>query len=478
MSFDLTRLNTVAFTLLALLPAVSHGAADLEKLKSMSVKESQLYRQTSYKLVDVEGDFALRLRSWAVVNTIGRVLGGNEEMNVEALPEDQYDREGLLTGAALQADVEAKIHDIQKRPGLSARDRSMLIVDQENRLVQIEGLKNPIKRDGFRQMFARILQEEEKNGLKISAGKVHVWSPEVRSAYPGDMILNWPKLLVALASGFSSQVLLTDTQDELIQWAVSQPRDSITMASLFRQSLRLNKGDVYLTMLTMENVLSAHWRIPGRDALPLTRRLQTIHNQWGGGGDKFGFWYHLTGTALYGYGYGDDKAGFAGFIETTGSHILSGFEREPQENFANKLGGQLGDDLAKMVKDRSYRTVKTSEKDLLSSSYLDLTEDFTDRLEVGADPNVVLQLTRGDSDLQGGIVIRLRSGRLDKCQVDVTVISERASKGQTQTYKNQSLSAKTDWATSTMLAPPAGRLKVKISGCTGMTGASFATSGY
>lgn len=474
---DMTRLNTLAFTLLALLPTVSHGQVDTEKLKKMTVKESQLYRQTSYKLVDVEGDFALRLRSWAVVSTIGRVLGGSEEMNTEALPEDQYDRVGLLTGASLEDDVNAKIADIRKRPGLSGRDRAMLIADQNNRLVHIEGLKNPIKRDGFKQMFARVLQEEEKNGLAITMGKVHVWSPEVRSAYPGDMILNWPKLLVALASGFSSQVLMTDTQDDLINWAVSQPRDSITLAELFRQSLRLNKGDVYLTILTMENALSAHWRIPGRDALPLTRRLQTIHNQWGGGGDKFGFWYHLTGTALYGYAYGDDKAGFAGFVETTGSHILSGFEREPQENFANKKGGELGDDLANLVKNRAYRTMKTSEKDLLSSSYLDLTEDFSDRLEVGNDPNVVLELNRNEGP-QADLRLILRNGRLDKCQIDVTVIAERQSKGQTMTYKNQNLSSKTVWSIGATLTPPTGQLKVKISGCANQTGISFATSGY
>ncbi len=247
----------------------------------------------------------------------------------------------------------------------------------------LEGHHNPIRVKNFKRMFEQVIYEEySRNGIQPSLGNVHDWSPEFMSKYGWKFFpyTAYSKILLALSRGTTGMYLRTGTESELQDEIISRPRASVTIPELFRASYRINRGDVYLTLLTIENVLARYWRTENRESLAMTQRLTPIINAFGKKADKFGSWYHLFGMMLYGYSKGMLAAKMVAHTESIGSHILDGFADEKQEDYINAKGATLGADLLKIVKKASYLSRKDDPSVLDSRFYLDLDEDFSNRL--------------------------------------------------------------------------------------------------
>ena len=155
------------------------------------------------------------------------------------------------------------------------------------------------------------------------------------------MFSRMSKLLIALSRGATSSYLMTGTEEQLKDYLLSRPQNSVTLEEMFRASYRIVQGDVYLALLAVENILSREWLRPGRSKRALTTKLKDIIN-FNYRTDKFGSWHHLFGIMLYGYAEGGLKAVAVGKIETLGSQIMGRFADEKQESFINSRGDRIG----------------------------------------------------------------------------------------------------------------------------------------
>jgi hypothetical protein len=248
--------------------------------------------------------------------------------------------------------------------------------------VGVEGRKKPFRLKQTKKMFLQIMAEEfHHNQIEPSLGTPHQWSSEFKENFKGKYLIykKFSKLFLCLVRGVCSRFLVTGKETELTAYILDQDYQSITIDQMFRVSYRLNHGDLYLTLLTIENVLSRYWTIKNRQHLAITKRLKpfsNFHYQT----DIFGQWYHLFGIMLYGYAKGSIKAVLVGATESIGSQILSRFEPERQENAINIQGGKIGAYLKKAVKKQRYRTFELNSELLAEENYLN-QEDMTKRVQ-------------------------------------------------------------------------------------------------
>jgi hypothetical protein len=252
----------------------------------------------------------------------------------------------------------------------------------------IEGRINPIREQPMIDAFTQVIREETRDGIAPSAGHVHVWSSQFTEhcsiRFMG--MIKFSKIIEALARGDSSRFMMTAADADLKAWILAQKDASIEPHELFRQSYILNHGDLYNSFLTIENVLSREWRNPERENLVLTRHLAPMANFYQGRGTNFGVWYHFFGVVYYGYVYGEDLAWIAGAIEHVGSLIMGHFAPQMQKGAVNLTGGAIGAAIRKALNNGTYLKGPDEPQTLDPSKYLNLTEDYRDRIEVKSDP--------------------------------------------------------------------------------------------
>lgn len=258
--------------------------------------------------------------------------------------------------------------------------------------LRLEGRENPYNHEGFSNMFLQVIEEERKNGIEPSVGEFHRWSPETISKHRLNPMLAMSKILAALALGVSYRVMYTGQEEALKAYLLEQKDKSVHFDMFFRQAYVLNQGNVYLALLTMENLLAINWKAPHRDHIPHFKKLTPLLSQYNEGGDIYGSYYHFVGIMLYGYVKGGLAAKLVGMTEALGSKILSRFQSEIQENLANFNGGKIGMLLRKSIK--NYPSVKfiPDSKHLNVENYLNHNEDFRDRLPLDSTDNLKLKI--------------------------------------------------------------------------------------
>lgn len=341
------------------------------------------YRQASYSVHDLQSDVALTVYTKGVAKTLLNILlgiihdggdnGGGTYGDLNGVvPNDPALAPHVLTEAEINAQ------------NIPQDEKERLLVQLRNSRLTMNGRVNPFKVKEMVKMLLQIMKEEQANGITPKFGTPHTWSPEF-TAYckkHGEVIpLGFSKLLLALASGVTSRHCKTGQEEALIKYILTVPDGSLTMDQMFRQSYRLNNGEFYLTILTNLNILSDYWRHPQRDQLAVTRKLAPICNFYNGKGDKYGAWYHFQGIMLYGYVEGGLRATLVGGIETAGSQVLSHGEDEKQETYVNSTGGKVGGKIAKALKRKEYVTFTPDKNYCDPKVYLDLSEDWRDRIE-------------------------------------------------------------------------------------------------
>ncbi len=343
---------------------------------------SRQYRQATYQRYDLQSDVALAVYTKNLPKVLFRVLFGIAEDNGNPAGGSYNAINPLIEDTPVAMPTEAEIQALD----IPQDEKERLLVQLHNSKMQIEGRVNPFRKQEMLNMMMQIIKEEQAAGLEPRFGEPHTWSPEFMRycKEKGELIpLGFTKLLTALASGVTSRHFKTGTETALIEYFLSREEGSVTMDQAFRRSYQLNNGDVYLTILTIENILSDNWRHPEREKLAVTRKLANICNFYAGRGDKYGAWYHFHGIMLYGYVRGGFRAALIGGIETAGSHALNGAsgQNEQQEDYVNSMGGKIGAKLARVVNEKLYSGFTADRNYCDPGVYLNLSEDFRDRLE-------------------------------------------------------------------------------------------------
>lgn len=359
---------------------------------SNDLEFARQFRQANYQRYDLQSDVALAVYTKNLPKVLFQVLFGIAQDNGNPAGGSYTGVNPVVEDAPVALPTEAQINALD----IPQDEKERMIVQLHNSSIQIEGRVNPFRRKEMLNMMMQIIKEEQAAGLEPRFGEPHTWSPEFMTYCKdkGEMIpLGFTKLLTALASGVTSRHFKTGTEETLISYILTNKDASVTLDQVFRASYRINKGDVYLTILTIENILSDNWRHPQRDKLAVTRKLANICNFYQGRGDKYGAWYHFHGIMLYGYVRGGFRAALIGGIETAGSHVLSGGVDEHQEDAVNSTGGKIGARLAKVVNEKLYAAFTPDKNYCDPAVYLNLNEDFRDRLEYVESKDVKATLT-------------------------------------------------------------------------------------
>jgi hypothetical protein len=391
----------------------------LHHLQSMNEEEAFSYRQRTYEPVDPIGDRALILRTTRAMDSIARALVGQ---GTSVHLAEQWDESGDPAATALQEQrkqdqVQTEIQQILSS-SLSDFAKAEQIASLQNTLMQVQGRRNPFRIQGFKDMLAEILLQESKNGLTPTLGTPQDWSPEIRAADPDNVELKFPKLLNCLALGVCEKFMATGHEQELRALILQGPNDAVTFSQVFRWSYELNRGDVYLTLMTIENLLSANWKAPDREHIPFIEKLEDLQSSWNHGGTRFGTWYHFVGTLLFGFVSDKNASKSVGFVESIGAKILHLTADKSQEYWANQKGGTIGEDLHQMIVTGSYNSRVSNPLALRTESYLDHSEDYRDRLHVPSDPDLVITHAIGDRD-QLEFLLSHKSEDLGKCTLKI-----------------------------------------------------------
>lgn len=220
------------------------------------------------------------------------------------------------------------------------------------------------------EQFADILR---RNYPAISPyiGEEHRWSPEARvynlygywhrlwrrfagkqQDFPIPVFMR-SKLLMCLACGWTSRYCITGTEETLKERIMSYPDHSLQIHELFAESYVLNQGNLYMTLLSCENVLTGQPHRSEREFDPLQQKLSYIRNDSKPLGDNYGAWYHFFGIALYGMLRPQFVSTFVANTESLGSFFMEG--PDPQETLINYYGALFGRELRRIIEKGSWR---------------------------------------------------------------------------------------------------------------------------
>lgn len=242
----------------------------------------------------------------------------------------------------------------------SPEERKKVLDLFESGKLTFESGLSPVNPSRMAKSFIDVIEEEDARGLSMKRGGKHTWSEEFkknRGTFTSARLKSFgSRILMTLAGGKGDSTLITGKEDELRKFIESVPDQSLIPEELFRKSYQINNGDMYQSLLTVENVLSAQWRNPKREKLTSTAKLKPFSKNFGSHGDVFGHWYHLFGMVFYGSVEGKTRANIVAKAEGLGSQILSKFKGETQENLINDKGGVVGAYL------RRYMTAKENGK--------------------------------------------------------------------------------------------------------------------
>lgn len=227
----------------------------------------------------------------------------------------------------------------------------------------------PIDNDRLLNKCAEIMRSHFPD-IFPAVGEEHEWSPEARQYlsygfwhrlgrhwagkqkdFPAST-LGTSKLLICLACGWTSRYCVTGQEEALKARIMTYPDRGIEPHNLFEESYVLNRGNLYLTFLTCENVLTAMPFRPRRGDDPIQRRLAYIRHDSSELGDNYGAWYHFFGIALYGMMRPESVGVFVADTESFGSFFYEG--PDPQEDRINHYGAIFGARLRKMLENAAW----------------------------------------------------------------------------------------------------------------------------
>lgn len=332
----------------------------------------KFYRQTERKLVDPIADYALvHPVNSNLKKSFLSVAGVHREDDPQVVEDAKACAELLFDLPPAEIPLFSMLPNYNDTEEAQEEKRLLELIlvpykEEEKNLIRqrygegklyFESRQSPIEPEAMALRMIAVIQDEEKKGLLISEGDRHKWSDEFKNntkTFSTNKLKTIPsKLLTTLSTGRSSGVLVTGKEKELGLFIGTAGDQTLGPEDLFRKSLQLNEGNVYMAILSIENVLSKDWISPRRAELVQTQKLKPFAKKFGARSDVFGHWYHLYGMVLYGFAEGSAMAAIAGRTEAVGSLLISRFKDEKQETRINMDGGKVGGHLKSYFKHKS-----------------------------------------------------------------------------------------------------------------------------
>lgn len=355
---------------------------DLESWLNKDLYLAAGYQQQHYQLKDIQGDVALVSFARTNMKRIKLMI--------------KKDHEGIRELVALQQDGFERYKSVYKQWTFNQLDDQPLdFTLTEERIAQLhvseeskdllrehalgtelgfELRSKPFHAKNVVNMMMQVIVEEREKGIEPKIGTEHVFSEEMYKYYKKEFPVlrtGMSKIFMALGNGLTFRFMITEKEEALAHLIEAEPAESVTLEKAFRLSYQLNDGDVYLTLLTLENLFAYHWNNPQRDRVSVLQRLKPFTHYFNKG-DKFGHWYHFWGMVLYGHLRGSFRAGLVGGIEEVLSRLAGGeAEQENQEGKVNIYGGIAGGKLRKMLDKKSYLKFKADPTYLQETYYLE-----------------------------------------------------------------------------------------------------------
>ena len=336
-----------------------------------------VYQQKELALLDEVGDVVLIEYLKLMLVPLKSIVKGKKEQ-----VESDYDK---IKSMAFQAQIDfpeytTSIEFLDELTFLEPDDSKYENIQEEDR-ISVDSKIKPFEVYKFVNMLKQVIYEETENGIQPIQGEFHQWTKSKNNLKYGS------KLLVTLASGTTSRFLITGTENELLNWFETQDEESVYPNDIFRQSYRINNGNIYLSVLTIENILSRYHGVPDRENIAITRKLADITNSHYRQ-DKYGTTYHLWGISLYGYVKGNFRAKLIARLETMSVKIVFKRRQNKQKRQINQLGAEVGAKLKKTIKKEWINNYESNSIYTSPSYYLncfvradDIEADLSKKLE-------------------------------------------------------------------------------------------------
>ncbi len=250
--------------------------------------------------------------------------------------------------------------EIEKEKELEALEKS-----PEDKAWQI-GRTVPIDVDRLVNKCREIMQHYYPEIVPV-IGEEHHWSPEAQrylaygfwhrlgrhifrrqKEFPSPLFLR-SKLFLLLACGWTSRYAVTGQENALTERIMKYADGKMQLHHMFMESYVLNRGNIYLTLLTAENVLAGDPYRVDRENDPIQKKLAYIRHDSRQLGDNYGAWYHFFGIGMYAIVRSGLVSRSVAEIESLGSLFLEG--RDKQEDYINRYGAIFGKKFRKMFKD-------------------------------------------------------------------------------------------------------------------------------
>ena len=201
-------------------------------------------------------------------------------------------------------------------------------------------------------------------------GEEHRWSPEAKrylvygfwhrfgrhifrkqKEFPSPLFFR-SKLFLLLACGWTSRYAVTGQEAALTERILKYPDGKMQLHHMFQESYVLNRGNLYLTLLTAENVLAGNPYRVDRENDPIQKKLAYLRHDSLQMGDNYGAWYHFFGISMYALVRAGVVSRAVAEIESLGSLFLEG--KDKQEDYINRYGAIFGKKFKKMFKDQLW----------------------------------------------------------------------------------------------------------------------------
>lgn len=202
-------------------------------------------------------------------------------------------------------------------------------------------------------------------------GEEHQWSPEAKRyltygfwhrlgrhvfrkqrEFPSPLFLR-SKMFLLLACGWTSRYAVTGQEKALSERIMMYPDGKVQLHHMFMESYVLNRGNIYLTMLTAENVLAGDPYRVDRENDPIQKKLAYIRHDTVQMGDNYGAWYHFFGIGMYSIIRTGLVSRSVAEIESIGSLFLEG--KDKQEDYINRYGAIFGKKFKKMFNENLWQ---------------------------------------------------------------------------------------------------------------------------
>jgi len=331
-----TRKNLAMLVLIMLTVSLPAAAGEFKQwLKSQY--EATHYQQTEFALEDPKGDaFLIRKLDQVPMKLLQSLVKSSypqaeiqKEKELKALEEGKKEEAGFKIGKTVPIDVDRLINKC-------------------------------------REIILRYYPH-----ITPTLGEEHRWSPEAKryllygfwhrlgrhvfrkqKEFPSPLFLR-SKLFLLLACGWTSRYAVTGQEQALTERIMRYPDGKLQLHHMFMESYVLNRGNIYLTMLTAENVLAGDPYRVDREDDPIQKKLAYLRHDTVQMGDNYGAWYHFFGIGMYAIVRTGLVSRSVAEIESLGSLFLEG--RDKQEDYINRYGAIFGKKFKKMLKDETWQ---------------------------------------------------------------------------------------------------------------------------